>query len=120
MNFQQAITEFYSRYADFSGRSTRPGYWWAYLWQLILIIPIAILLSTAGTIGVLLYIVFAVTHIIPLLSVTVRRLHDGGTSAWGLLIPFIPIVGGIVMIYLLIRPSEYSHNKWGPMIGRLD
>lgn len=120
MSFQQAVKEYYSKYADFSGRATRSAYWWAYLWQLILTVILVALMSISETLGVVLYIAFAITHIVPLLAVTVRRLHDGGTSAWGLLITFIPIVGGIAFLYMMIRESEIGQNSWGPMIGDLN
>lgn len=61
--------------------------------------------------------------IIPMLAVTVRRLHDRGMSGWwygGLLIAsFIPLVsiiafpGYIALLVVALLPSQPGMNKWG-------
>lgn len=42
----QAYKDFWKRYTDFSGRSSRPDFWWVYLCQTIISIPITILLMS--------------------------------------------------------------------------
>ena len=54
---------------------------------------------------------FAVT--IPMLAVTVRRLHDTSHSAWWLLIGVLPIVGQVVLFVLLVSRGEDGANRFG-------
>jgi hypothetical protein len=43
---------------------------------------------------------------IPALAVTVRRLHDVGKSGWMLLIIFIPLIGPIWLLVLLLQKGD--------------
>jgi uncharacterized membrane protein YhaH (DUF805 family) len=47
------------------------------------------------------------------MAVTVRRLHDTGKSAWWLLIMFIPFIGAIWLLVLLINDSDPDTNRYG-------
>lgn len=42
---------------------------------------------------------------LPVLSAMVRRLHDTGKSGWWLLISFIPWIGNLILLVLLLMPS---------------
>lgn len=68
VGFTDALGICFKKYATFTGRARRSEYWWFFLWYCILT------LFTCG----LAIIVF----LIPLASVTVRRLHDTGRSGW--------------------------------------
>lgn len=61
------------------------------------------------------YIVMAYTVItfIPLLSLTVRRLHDIDKSGWNLLIALIPIIGVLWFFDMMLTSSMYERNKYG-------
>lgn len=52
--------------------------------------------------------------LIPLLAVSVRRLHDIGYSAWYLLFGLIPFVGWVILIIFFCMDSEEKSNKYGP------
>ena len=78
------------KYADFSGRASRPEYWWFLL--------LTFLASLIG--GVLLLALF-----IPSLAVTVRRLHDLDRSGWWAL---VPAAGLLVPAALLVAVMGFS------------
>ena len=61
------------KYADFSGRASRPEYWW-------FLVPTLL----AGVMGGLPMLAL----VVPGLAVTVRRLHDVGRSGWWALLPW--------------------------------
>ena len=48
------------------------------------------------------------------MAVLLRRLHDSGKTGWNLLLIFIPIIGWIWLLILLIMIGEPKINKWGP------
>lgn len=56
-------------------------------------------------------------HIIPALSVTVRRLHDTDRSGWFLLLGIIPVIGQIaLLVFLCTRstgPNRYDGRAGG-------
>ena len=106
--------QMFLRWLDFSGKSSRAEYWYAFLYNIIfgLVIELFALpfifdwqlcYLVAGSLGSL----YGVITFIPSLSLTVRRLHDVGHSALYLLITIIPIFGEIMLIYTLAQPSGY-------------
>lgn len=97
---------YFTRYADFKGRSRRSEYWWATL-------VIGILGSIIGGILPDLAWIWTLVTLVPGVSICVRRLHDIGKSGWWYLIVLIPIVGQILMIVWFCTDSK-EDNQWGP------
>jgi len=52
--------------------------------------------------------------LIPKLAVLVRRLHDTGKSGWLTVMLFIPLLGQLYLISVLIRNSTKGPNEYGP------
>ncbi|MEM8859197.1 MAG: DUF805 domain-containing protein [Chloroflexota bacterium] len=107
------------QYFDFKGRARRKEYW---MFTLVNVIIFAILAAIDFTVlgadvetgGMILYPLYALVVMIPSLAVSIRRLHDSGRNGWYILSVFIPIVGGLVLIYFMVQDSEAGDNKWGP------
>lgn len=99
MNFQDAVRTCFSKYADFSGRASRPEYWWFFLFLVGLYIVAALL-------GDIVYWGAVIATFLPSLAAAVRRLRDSGRSPWWVLIGLVPVVGGIVLIVLLAQESR--------------
>jgi len=82
---------------DFAGRTTRLDFW---MYQLVagLVFAACIVLDhafgfTPGAGGnSLFYALAAIFHVVPGLSVSVRRLHDTGRSGWWMLIGYTPLL----------------------------
>lgn len=104
MNFGQAISTCFKKYVDFSGRASRPEFWWFFLFQVIA-------LGVSGMISDILYIIVALAMLLPGIAVGARRFHDIGKSAWLLLIGLIPVVN-LLLIYWFVQPSE-GPNVYG-------
>lgn len=106
-------------YVNFSGRARRKEYWMFVLFNLIfggVAILLDNLLGTANEYvgyGVI-YILYTLAVMLPGLAVAVRRMHDVGKSGWMLLVTFIPLVGAIWLLVLLVRDSEPGENQYGP------
>ena len=113
-----AYKNFFKNYAEFTGRSTRPDFWWIWLANIILSIPFYMVygaamanpdseaaIMTLGLIGFV-YFIFGLAVFLPGLALTVRRLRDAGFH-WALIfVAFIPMVGGIVLLVLLAMPTK--------------
>ncbi len=47
------------------------------------------------------------------LSVSIRRLHDIDKSGWWYLLVFVPLVGGLILLWWYAQPGTASTNKYG-------
>lgn len=122
----------FKKYADFSGRATRMEYWLFTLFNSILItIPVftgLILLligeetreealQVVGAIIIGLGFLVAMATFIPMIAVTIRRLHDTNRSGWFYLLSIIPIVnyiGSIVLLVFYCLDGDAGPNQYGP------
>ncbi len=98
------------RYADFSGRSTRSEFW---LFMLVSILM--------GWLGLLIdhlahtsffYIGISLVHLIPSISVFVRRLHDTNRSGW-LYLLILTILGVIPLLAFACLRGTPGPNAYG-------
>lgn len=135
-SFMDSIKAFFKNYAKFDGRASRSEFWWTYLAYTILTLLLVVPLFTAGaeytealgdssstlhfnTLGEILIgalILLGLVSIIPNISLTVRRLHDVGSSGWTYLISFIPYIGSFVVLVLCAKRSNPDGQKYdGPV-----
>ena len=49
---------------------------------------------------------FTLAILVPFLAVTVRRLHDTNRSGWWLLSWFVPLVGWLILVVLLVQEGD--------------
>lgn len=120
IGFSEAIRSFYSQYANFSGRATRAEYWWVALYIFIvavmLYLPATLLLEDNNSLGYVfmgLYGLFCLVNIIPGLAIAWRRLHDIGKGGGWYFITFVPLIGSIWLLVLLLKDSEPFPNRFG-------
>jgi uncharacterized membrane protein YhaH (DUF805 family) len=103
------------KYAVFSGRARRVEYWTFYLVNCLMGVAVGIVENMTGS-GYRsgLTILYCLFILIPSLAVAVRRLHDTGRSGWWLFIAWVPFVGVIVLIVMLLQDSQPGENRYGP------
>ncbi len=128
---QKSIRRVLGRYATFSGRASRPELWY---WVLSLFILMFILRLIDGMViapllgferfqieaGQPLSLLVTLGLIIPNIAVGVRRMHDIGRTGWWLLIGLIPFIGGLILLYFYVQPSDKAANDYGepdPLVG---
>ena len=121
-----AYKNFFKNYAEFTGRSTRPDYWWVWLGNFILSIPFWIIyfyivyLSTVmdsvsdsaseaifmvfGLVAII-YAVFYLAILVPTLALSVRRLRDAGFHWAFIFLRFAPM-GGLALLILFAMPTK--------------
>lgn len=103
---QRSVKTCLNKYADFSGRAARPEFWWFVLFWVVV-------LAVTGLISRYIYGIAALALVIPGLAAGARRLHDTGKSGWLQLIGIIPLVGTLIVIYLMAQPGEPAANRYG-------
>lgn len=114
----------YKRYVDFAGRSRRKEYWFFYLLVMIVYFVLSFImgmgapkidpatgqLSGGGamlSIGGGLLGLFWLGTILPMIAVSIRRMHDQDRSGWWILCPILNIV------FLFIEGTK-GPNRFGP------
>ena len=107
MNFGQAISSCFKKYATFTGRASRSEYWWFALFDVLVSLA-------ASMMGDVVNALAALALFLPVLAVGARRLHDIGKSAWFLLLWFIPLIGWIILIVWACQKSDPASNEYGP------
>ncbi len=106
------------QYANFNGRARRTEYWVFFVFNIALS-GTAMLLDKVFEIVIAeigygpLFLLYALSMLIPAIAVGVRRLHDVGKSGWMLLIALIPIIGTIWVLVLLLLDSNPGVNEYG-------
>ncbi|SIS91740.1 Uncharacterized membrane protein YhaH, DUF805 family [Roseivivax lentus] len=120
MNFQDAVTTCFSKYATFRGRARRSEFWWFILFvtvaNMVLSMIDGLLFGTAtdGQPVSILGALFSLAVFLPALAVGVRRLHDIGKSGWWYLLCLIPVIGALVLIYFFVQRGMDGVNDFGP------
>ena len=115
-----AYKKFWKGYVDFTGRSTRPEYWWPILCHflvMILILCTALLIETVlnsetgGSLSTAfagLMVIYYIAILLPSLAIQVRRLRDGGYH-WALLFLYlVPFFGHFILFIFYCQPTKYE------------
>ncbi|MFZ1741391.1 MAG: DUF805 domain-containing protein [Pontixanthobacter sp.] len=120
----------YRRYFDFNGRSSRSEYWYFMLLFIIVTIVGYSLMFAGGAFqpdfdpdkGENAWLFFAVSlpmalfvlvSIIPAVAVEIRRWHDQGKSGWHFFVRFVPLVGGLIVLFFMCKSGTSGSNKYG-------
>jgi len=98
MNFGQAISTCFAKYATFSGRASRPEFWWFFLFQILVSIA-------ASMLGDVVAGLVSLAVLLPALAVGARRLHDIGKSGWWQLI-MLTVIGLLLLIFWWVQPAS--------------
>jgi uncharacterized membrane protein YhaH (DUF805 family) len=111
--FGNSIARCFARYVQFSGRAPRAEYWYFTLFTTLVSLA-------AGCFDGLWFdgspVLSALTNLVfflPLLTVAVRRLHDGDRSGWWSLAVLIPIAGPIVLLVWFASKGTSGENRFG-------
>jgi len=102
----------YKKYVDFKSRDTRKQYWMFYLITLLLSIGLGIVDGVVGANGIL-AIGFALVSIIPSIAAGARRLHDTNKTGWWQLLYFIPLLGAMIVMIMLVLKTNDEDNRYG-------
>lgn len=107
-------------YTNFNGRARRTEYWMFVLFNIIFAAVAMFLDNMLGliideTFGYgYIYLAYGLLVLIPGIAVVIRRLHDTGKSGWWILLSFIPLIGTIWLLILLVTAGDEGPNAYGP------
>lgn len=121
MNLTQAVSSGFAHFFNWKGRASRPAFWWLWLASVLALLVASVIDYALGSRDAGDFWVFqnltALAFLFPLLSATVRRLHDTGRSGWWWWIQLIPLVGSIVILVFLVLRGDEGDNRFGPDPG---
>lgn len=127
----------YRKYFNFRGRASRREFWGFYTFQILVSCALFVAILLAGgrslignllsdggpmqpvphmaifVLSIIVLLAFAAFSLIPNYSAMTRRLHDRGTSAWLLLLNFVPFVGPVALLVLLALAGDVGANRYG-------
>jgi len=112
LEIAEAVTAVFAKYAVFTGRSSRPEFWWWILFSYGVFVVLHLAKVIVSPIAGVLEALWSLATLIPNISVAVRRLHDSGRSGWWWLLSFVPIVGWLVLIYWYCQPGTPRRNQY--------
>jgi uncharacterized membrane protein YhaH (DUF805 family) len=115
MGFTEAISAGFRNYVNFSGRASRPEFWYWVLFAIIVsvvakvidlvLFPSADISPINSLVGLALFL--------PGLGVSVRRLHDIDRTGWWILLVLIPLIGAIILIIWYCQKGTPGPNRFG-------
>lgn len=105
MSFTESIKTCLSKYIQFSGRASRPEYWWFVLFALLVSAVFGALdnalfdagPANGGSNGPL-QSLFSLAIFLPMLAAGWRRMHDTGKPGWYLLLPTLVTIGSFLFL----------------------
>jgi uncharacterized membrane protein YhaH (DUF805 family) len=99
MEFQEAVRVCFAKYVDFEGEASRPEFWWFFLFVGVVSFALAVVSNKLSGL-------FSLAVLVPFIAVTVRRLHDTNRSGWWVLVWFVPVVGWLILVFLLVQEGD--------------
>ena len=120
MTFLDSIETCFKKSFQIKGRASRSEYWWFNLvyimgWVILFSIDKPAIYDESGFYDSLIKIIFFIflIMIIPGISVSIRRLHDINKSGALLFINIIPIIGPLLIFFMLIKEGTKGKNDYG-------
>jgi uncharacterized membrane protein YhaH (DUF805 family) len=110
MSFSDAVKTCFSKYVTFTGRASRPEFWFFTLFIIILDIVVTLIDLAIGS--QILSLIVGLGLLLPSITVTVRRLHDTDRSGAWWFIGLVPIIGWIVLLVFLVSSGTPGPNQY--------
>ncbi len=112
-------------FTDFSGRTNRQEFWTFLLIQSLIFLPLLGLDLLSGFFNKDVYLgvlsgVFVGLTCLPTWAVTTRRLHDTNRSGWWQVLPLVPVLGTLLLIYFCTDRGTEGDNIYGPHPSRAE
>ena len=104
---------------NFRDRGSRKEWWLTHIFLFSATLVLILLLEELGinvsnsSVAAAIIIGIALLNFLISSSVSIRRLHDAGYSAWYYLLAFIPYIGGVCLLILVCIPPDPEANKYG-------
>jgi uncharacterized membrane protein YhaH (DUF805 family) len=105
-------------YAVFVGRARRKEYWTFNLIHGVIIFglkgfELLMRFAPGGPITII-QLLYVLATIVPLVAVSVRRLHDTNRRGWWFILALVPLANLVLFLIFLAQDSEPGDNRFGP------
>ena len=94
----QALGRFFVKYFNFRGRASMSELWWVFGFLVLIFVAIGMI---DRHFGVDIETIAEAVLVIPVVSLMCRRLHDSGRTGLLCRIGFIPVLGGIALLFMM-------------------
>lgn len=107
-----AYKEYWKGYVDFTGTTSRPGYWWAFLANYLMSLVVSLVSGILNGLNrnvnnvAAVPIAFMLLCMLPSLAIMVRRLRDAGYDWGNVFWLLLPIAGPIILIVKMCKPTK--------------
>jgi len=100
----QEYLNMWRNYINFSDRTNKRGFWMATLINLIIVLVLGVIVMVLPFLVFLTWL-YSLAIFIPGIGIGVRRLRDAGKQWYNIFWPFLPVIGTIILIIILCKPS---------------
>ena len=111
----EAYKEYWTRYVDFEGTSSRPKFWYVVLFNMLISAALSILyainVEAIKTTSYVLDSLYGLATFIPGIAIDVRRLRDAGKHWANIFWFLLPIAGWIILLIYFCQPSVQEETK---------
>jgi uncharacterized membrane protein YhaH (DUF805 family) len=116
MNVLEGFVTAFTRYAEFSGRSSRMEFFPIYLTSHLLMLIYFLFENYIEGFDFIAFIIqfLLIGSLIPTLAAQVRRLHDIDKEGRDFFVLLLPIVGPIFLFMWCCRRGTVGDNRYGP------
>jgi uncharacterized membrane protein YhaH (DUF805 family) len=129
MEFGTAIKTYWVNYANFKGRTSKATFWWTILFLALAGSVISIIFPAHYETNMMNQFdpfddngqwvesvpsrLWSLATFLPSLALLVRRLHDTGRSGHKAWFVLLPIVGWIMLLVWVLKPTDLQPNAFG-------
>ncbi|NKK45786.1 DUF805 domain-containing protein [Rhizobium leguminosarum] len=106
MGFGQAISSYFKKYVDFTGRASRSEFWFSTLFVVLVSIALYLVDRTATLNGI-----WSLATLLPSITMATRRFHDINRSGWHQLLAVLFPIGTIAVIVWYCRAPAADHSR---------
>lgn len=110
------------KYATFKGRARRSEFWYFYLTNLFIIASLyligGLIIDRTQSMAMVTFfdalnLTYRIFILTPIISVSVRRLHDVDKSGWLYALNLIPVIGFFILIVNYCKDGTPGENRFG-------
>ena len=113
VGFGEAISLAFRNITTYTGRASRSAYWWFALLAAIVYVVLFALDRALGGFGLFLLVIGMIALAVTGIPLAVRRLHDQDKSGFWYFIAFVPFIGGIWLLVLMLLEGTRGPNRFG-------
>lgn len=109
----------FKKYSKFHGRARRREFWMFMLFNMLFLMLTIFIDTEVGTVFTafgcgIFSVAYMFVAFVPTMAVSVRRLHDIGEGGQLLLLGFVPLLGVVWLLILLVKDSNPGGgNQYG-------